>query len=346
MTYTEAIRSGFALVNRRLQLVAVQVGMMVVNCIGFFIMVGIPLGIAFIIFGLDLTGLAEINDIFALFKNPAELLSKYFGLILIVISSLLLYILVATTLGLYVFGGSVGVIGRALLDPYLKFSMRAFFTEAKKIFFPLMWFSFFMGLIFMVIAFFLGLFGGGIAAIVSSAKSQDSTLALFLGIFFTLIMALIALSIIFAALAVTIYGIAVLFFKGEGAVRTFKAAVKFLWNDQHAFWLYILILMGYLFASFILMLIVYPIKLIPFVGIIISFPIQILSYVIQSYLGLVIIAVTFNYYFNAEVKKEEPVSETPAETIDESSTGAEDTSSPQDPAQEEPHPEKGEQGQA
>jgi len=224
--------------------------------------------------------------------------------------------------------------------------MRAFFTEAKKMFFPLMWFSFFMGLIFIAIAFFLGLFGGGIAAVVSGAKSQDSTLALFLGIFFTLVLALIALSIILAALAVTIYGIAVLFFKGEGSVKTFTGAVKFLWHDQHAFWLYIIMFFGYILSSFILMLIVYPIKLIPIVGMIISFPIQILSYVVQSYLGLVMISVIFIYYFSAEIKKEEAVPGTPAETIDESSMSVEDISGLQAPAQEEPHPEKDGQGQA
>ena len=72
MIYTDAVKSGFSLINRNWQLIAVQVGMMIVNCIGFFVIVGIPLGIAFIVFGLDLTGLAEMRDIMGLLRHPTE----------------------------------------------------------------------------------------------------------------------------------------------------------------------------------------------------------------------------------------------------------------------------------
>lgn len=343
MTYAEAIKSGFRLINSKWQLVAVQVGMMIINCIGFFIVVGIPLGIAFIIFGLDLTGLTELRDILGVFQNPAELLSKYFWLLLILISSILFYVLLASTLGLFVFGGSFGVLGRSFIEPVSKFRMHSFFSEAKKIFFPLMWFSLFVGLVFIGIAFILGLFGGGAAVMVSFAKSQDSTLALFLGIFFSLILILIALSIILTALAVTVYGFAILFFKGEGAVKSFKGSAEFLWNNQQAFWLYVILFIGYVFASFIMMLIVYPFNLIPFIGTILSFPVQILSYVVQSYLGLAMIAVIFNYYFDAEIRKTEKIPETPDYTTGGSSTTAEDISVSQSPEHEETPSQKDEQ---
>lgn len=334
MTYSEAIKSGFRLVNSRWQLVAVQAGMMLFNCIAFFIMVGIPLGIAFIIFGLDLTGLTEIKDFIGVFKNPAELLSKYFGLVMIVISSFLFYILMVTTLGLYIFGGSVGIIGRSILDPSSKFSMKSFFREARKFFFPIMWYSLLVGLVFIFIAFILGLFGGGIAAVVSAAKGQDSTLALFLGIFFSLILILIGVSLILGVLSVTVYGIAVLFFRGEGAVRSFRDGFKFVWVHQNAFWLYALLLIGYIIVSFLVMLIVYPFNLIPIIGTIISIPFHIISYVVQGYLGLVIVAVVFNYYFEMEMKKNLPSPiETPVETTPESSSGPEDISSSEAPGQ-------------
>ncbi len=327
MTYSEAIKSGFRLVNSRWQLVAVQAGMMLFNCIAFFVMVGIPLGIAFIIFGLDLTGLTEMKDLIGVFRNPAELISKYFGLVMIVVSSLLFYILMVTTLGLYVFGGSVGIIGRSILDPSFKFGMRAFFAEARKYFFPIMWYSLVAGLVFIIIAFILGLFGGGIAAVVSAAKAQDSTLALFLGIFFSLILILIGICLILGALAVTVYGIAVVFFRGEGAIRSFKSGFKFVWDHQNAFWLYVILLMGYVIVSFIVMLIVYPFNLIPIIGTIISIPFQIISYIIQGYLGLVIIAVVFNYYFEMEVKKTlPPPVDASAESTSASSGSPEDIS--------------------
>jgi len=213
MTYTDAVKSGFKLVNRNWQLVVVQAGMMLTNCIGFFVVVGIPLGIAFVVFGLDLTGLAQTRDIIGLLSHPSELISKYMGLVLIVVVSFLLYLIIVSTVGLFVFAGSIGSVGHAVIDPSRKFSMKLFFAEAKKVFFPLMWFSLFMGLVFIVITFCLGLLGGGVAAIVQSAKSQDSTLALFLGIFFSLVLALVGVAIILAAIAITVYGLAVLFLR-------------------------------------------------------------------------------------------------------------------------------------
>lgn len=57
MTYIEAVKDGFRLVHRNWQLVLVQLGMVIVSSIGFFVIVGIPLAIAFIIFRLTLQGL-------------------------------------------------------------------------------------------------------------------------------------------------------------------------------------------------------------------------------------------------------------------------------------------------
>ena len=339
MTYSEALKGGFRLVNSRWQLVAVQATMMLFNCVAFFVMVGIPLGIAFIIFGLDLTGITQLKDLLAVLRDPAELISKYFGLVLIVISSFLFYILMVTTLGLYVFSGSVGIIGHSIVDPSFKFGVRAFFSEAKKLFFPIMWYSLVAGLVFIFIAFILGLFGGGIAAVVSTARDQDSTLALFLGIFFSLILILIGLSLILGALAITVYGIAALFFKREGAMKSFREGFAFVWEHQNAFWLYVILLMGYVIASFIVMLIVYPFNLIPIIGTIISIPFQIVSYVIQGYLGLVVISVVFNYYFEMEIKKTLPPPAVTVGTAAEGSSGPEDISPAPAPQQEPTPPE-------
>jgi hypothetical protein len=318
--------------------------MMLFNCVSFFVLVGIPLGIAFIIFGLDLTGLAEMKDLMALLKNPAELLSKYFGLVLTVLICFVVYIVLATLVGLYVFSGSIGTIGRSLIEPSPKFSLRSFHEEAKKLFSPLMWYSLAVGLVFLGITFVLGLLGGGVAVTVSSAKSYDSTLALFLGIFFSLVLVLVGLSIILLALAATVYGTAVLFFKREGPLRSFNSAIKFLWNKPHSFWLYVILLSGYVAASFLVMLVVYPFNLVPIIGPVIAFPFQILSYVVRGYLGLVLIAAVFIYYYNGETKKEAvEVSPPPvSDTTTGPAGGVEDISVPQGPGQETAQPGKAE----
>ena len=347
MTYTDAVKSGFRLINRNWQLVAVQVAMMIVNCIGFFIIVGIPLVIAIVIFVQGALGMTEMKYVLDSLKNPDELFSKYFGIVMIVVISFFLYILIASTLGLFVFAGSIGSVGRSVLNPSLKFSMKLFWAEAKRIFFPLMWFSLVMGLIFIAIAFVLGLLGGGAAVIVQGAKSQDSTLALFLGIFFSLVLVILGIAVILGVISITVYGLAVLFFKNEGAVRSCREAARFLWERQSAFWLYVLLFFAYIIASFILMLFTYPFNLIPIIGTIISFPLQLASYVVQSYMGLAILATVFIYYYEAEIRKPEATvtgTVKQADTLnaaEESSIGPEDISGAGVPQQEETPPAKG-----
>ncbi|MEW6418803.1 MAG: hypothetical protein AB1480_11900 [Nitrospirota bacterium] len=301
MTYIEAIKDGFRLVHRNWQLVIVQVGMVIISTVGFFIIVGMPLAIAFIIFGIDLTRYTEIKDIFRILEVPSGIISRYLGLLLIVSASFLLYIIMVSMLGVYVFGGSIGVIGRALKDRTLKFRMHTFFDEAKRLFLRLLGFTAVMGIVLIAAAFVLGVLGGGIAALVSFAQSQDSTLALFLGTFFSMILVIIALILILGILSTAMYGVASLFFKGTGPLKSFMEAIHYVVRNPLAFWLYTILFGGYILASFLVIVLSYSLTLIPVIGTVLSFPYQLISYVFQTYLGLAIIAIVFTYYYSAEI---------------------------------------------
>lgn len=313
MTFIEAIKDGFRLVNRNWQLVLIQLSMVFVSSIGFFIIVGIPLAIAFIIFGIDLTELANVRDIFRILREPSDILSRYLGLFLIVLSSFLLYITLVALLGIYVFGGAIGVIGNSIRERASRFNAHTFFGEAKRLFLRLLGFTSVIGIIFVLAAFFLGILGGGIAALVSFAQSQDSTLALFFGTFFSLILIIIAVVLILGILSITLYGIAALSLKGTGPLRSIKAAIQYMLRHPDAFWLYTVLFVGYLLASFLLIVLGYPFTLIPIIGTILSFPYQLISYAFETYLGLLIIAAILTYYYSTEIsiKPVEPVIEVP-----------------------------------
>jgi hypothetical protein len=302
MTYHEAIKGGFRVVNRNWQLVLIQLSMVFISSIGFFVIVVIPLAIAFIIFGVDLTAMADFHEIVTIFKEPSDILTKYFGLFLGILACFLLYLILIAIFGIYVFGGSVGIIGRSLRDGSLKFHVSTFFDEAKRLFVRLLAFTSFVGIIFIVLAFFLGILGGGIAALVSYAQAQDSILALFFGTFFSLIMVIMAAILILGILAITLYGIASLCFKESGPVKAVQEAWQFLVRHPNAFWLYTMLFLGYLLAGFLLVLFSYPFTLIPFIGTILSFPYQLISYAFETYLGLIIIATMLNFYYSTEIQ--------------------------------------------
>lgn len=312
MTFADALKDGVRLVSRSWQLVLIQLSMVFISSVGFFIIVGVPLAIAFIIFGIDLTGLASLKDAIRMLREPSDILSRYIGLLLIVLSSFFIYITLVALAGIYVFGGAVGVLGNLIRDSAAKFTSHTFFSEAKRLFLRLLGFTSVIGIIFIIVAFFLGILGGGIASLVSFAQSQDSTLALFIGAFFSLLLIIVATALILGILSITLYGIASLVFKGTGPLKSIRSAAKYLYRHPNAFWLYALLFFGYLLAGFFLILLSYPFTLIPIVGTILSFPYQIISYAFETYLGLVIIATILAYYHSTEcpVEPTEQVPET------------------------------------
>ena len=332
MGYIEAIKEGFRLVNRVWQLALVQLSMMFISGIGFFVFVGIPLAVAFILFSIDLTGITE-KDIFQLLKEPSEIISKYFGIVLFVVLGLLVYFLAAITFSIYVFGGSVGVIGRALENKTLKFNMHLFFAEAKRLFLPMLSFTTLVGIILIGVAFVFGILGGGVVALISFAKSQDSTLALFLSLFFSLILLLLLLTLFLGILSITIYGTAVLSIKGIGPLKSLKDAFQYIMKRPQAFWLYLLLFGGYILSSFLLVLLGYPFKFIPVIGPILSFPYQLISYVFQTYIGLAIIAAIFIYYYSSEIRREPVVeSSTPQTPLTDKEPQSSASNNPTQPA--------------
>lgn len=331
MTFIDALREGFRVVNRNWQLVLIQLGMVFLSTIGFFLMVGIPIAIAFIIFGIDLTELADMKDIFRVLKGPSDLLSKYLGLILIIIASFLMYVILVALLGIYVFGGSIGILVQSLRDEARKFTFRAFFDEAKRLFLRLLGFTSIVGIILIIAAFLLGTLGGGIAALVSFAQSQDSTLALFFGSFFSLLLIVLALVLILGILSITLYGVAALAFKETGALRAIRETVQYLIRHPSAFWLYSGLFAGYLITSFLLILVGYPFTLIPIIGTILSFPYQLISSAFETYLGIVIVATVLVYYYATEIhpEKTSPSIEKPVQSPSEKEEyPAQDTGSP------------------
>lgn len=325
MTYSDAIKNGFRLVNKNWQLVLIQFGMMLVNCIGFFVFVGIPLAVAFVIFGLDLTEMTELKNLLGTMKDATEIITKYLGLIIVLVVSFVVYLLVAASVGLYVFGGSAGIIGRAVRDSSDRFNMNTFFSEGRRLFWPLAGFTAIIGIIFLGVAFVIGVFAGGIGVIISIAKGYETTLAVVLGIFLSLLLFCVGLALIISSIALALYGTAAIVLKGTGPWQATRDTIKYLYRSPAALWLYCIAFGGYILATFLLVLLGAPFSLIPIIGAIIAIPYQIFSYAVQSYLGLVIVAVIFIYYFSTEVKPSETPDEG-TEPVSVNSTPLSDTS--------------------
>lgn len=334
MTYIGSIKTGFKVVNRNWQLVLIQVGAMFVSLFGFFIFIGIPLAIAFIIFGIDLTNLSRPDDIIGLFKRASDLLSQYLGLAILLFTSLIIYLLSVFAIGVFVCGGSIGTIARTIKTTE-SFHFKTFLTEGKRLFFKLIGFTAIIGAGFLILAFILALLGGAISALVSFARGQEAALALFLNIFFSLLLFVIGLGLIIIILSITVFGTAIIALDGHGPIRAIKNAVQYIYKRPQGIYLYCLIFFAFVIINFALILIGILIGLVPLIGPLLSFLYQLFLYFLQSYLNLIMIATILVYYHSLLT----PLTE-------KDSTQTLDTSPSIDPQQEGVHPQKGETAQA
>ena len=297
MTYIATIKEGISTVHKNWQLILIQFASMFLSCLSFFIIVGIPIAIAFVMFGLDLTEILRLKDVVSAFKGSAELLNKYFGMALIIIISLLVYLTSIIILWIFTIAGVIGILAETISSGNRQFTLGGFFAEGRKLFFPVLVFSIIVGIIFITLAFILGILGGGASSIIDMAKAQEATLGLFLGVFFSLVLLSAGLAMILITLSVTIYGIANLVFNQSKPFAALKDTARYLYSQPSAIGFYGVLLLGYMVIGFVVILIGTPLALIPIIGSLLAIPYQFVTYIIQGYISLIMLSSIFHYYY-------------------------------------------------
>jgi hypothetical protein len=296
VTHIATIKEGILTVNKNWQLLFIQLITLALSGLSFFIIVGMPIAIAFILFGLDLTEILRLKDLVSVFRGSAELLNNYFAMALIILCSLLIYLSFILVLWVYSLGGTIGILTKSILNDISKFSLKTFLHEGKNFFFRLSMFSSVIGIVFLAIAFLLGILVGCASSIIDTAKSYEAVFGLFISFFFSMVLMSIGIVLILLTLSAATYGVAHLAFYQSRSFTALKETVKYLYSKPSAIGFYTVLLLGYIVIGFIVILIGAPLTFIPIVGPLISLPYQLLTYMVQGYLSLVMLASIFHYY--------------------------------------------------
>ncbi|MCX8031241.1 MAG: hypothetical protein N3A59_06665 [Thermodesulfovibrionales bacterium] len=301
MSYIVVLKDGIKVINSCWQLVLLHLLSAVISFISFFLIVGMPISIAFIVFGLDLTEILRAKDIYEVYKSSVDLLKRYFAMAIVIITSLLVYFTIIFTLWLFTVAGSLGTITEIIKSEIKRYTNKVFFSQGRKLFFPIFGYSSLIGLILVVLAFVLGILGGGISSVIEVAQKQEAVLALFLSVFFSIIIFITGIFLIFIILSITVYGIAEIIFHRSSPFKAFRETVKYIYNNPSSVLFYSLLLIGSVIVIFIVILLGSPIILIPFLGPILSPLFQIASTLVQAYINLVVFASAFVYYYKTAI---------------------------------------------
>lgn len=263
--WSEAI----ATVHRNWQLVMMQLLFMLATlcCLFFFII--IPVGIAFVFFGIDLTALfdaREISDVLTVFHQTSGLLPRYFGVAIMVMFGLLLHLSSFVVLSVVNFGGTVGMLVQGMLDGTRRFSFSEFIHEGKQLFGSIFIYSNLIGIMIFIPIFFMGIVRDGATLLTDLASRQDATFAHFLNTFFMLLLLCIGLFVFLVFGAMAFYGFAEIARNRAKPFRAMSAVLHYLISKPAASAYFALVSCAFFGALSLLVLFVYLLSFIPMMG--------------------------------------------------------------------------------
>jgi|Deesub1362A_J573_1020465.scaffolds.fasta_scaffold20175_2 hypothetical protein len=298
MGFSEALIGGLRLLNRNWQLVLIQLVLVVVNCISLVFIVILPLFVIVLALGLNPSMLQQIH-------SPQDLFSLAPGIILSSAALFLIYITFVTFLALYVFCSSAGVLSKSAIDIESRFSLREFFSEGKRLFFPFLSYSALIGLIAIFVVFIFALLLFLLPVTSLALKGMGNLTSSIVSSLLALVLFFLFMIILLGIMSVMLYGMARIIFRGRGAFATLKDVVNYLLRNPQAFAVFVIASLIYLIVNLLVFLIGTPLHITPGTGSLLSIPFQILYYAFQSYSGLWILSVILLYYYKTEIEQPE-----------------------------------------
>ncbi len=156
MNYLSVIKEAMVVTNKNWQLILMQFIFMILSFVSLLTIVGIPLAIAFVIFGIDLTEILRQQDLISVFHIGADMLKNSLPIVLFVILGFVLYVDSVISMWIFAYAGTIGSLAKTIINGQ-KFSLRFFWTEAKRLFFPLFIFTNVIGFAFALLAMVMGI---------------------------------------------------------------------------------------------------------------------------------------------------------------------------------------------
>lgn len=296
MGYLSIVSQAFAAVHQNWQLVMMQLLFIVatLGCFIFFII--IPVGIAFVFFGVDLTALfdaREVTDVLTIFRQTGGLLTRYLGVAVMVMFGLMLHLSSFVVLSVVNFGGTVGMLTQYMLDRSRIFSFKEFIHEGKHLFGSLFIYSNLIGMLIFVPLFFMGIVRDGAAMLTDIARHQDATFAYFLNMFFMLLLLCIALSVFLLFGAMAFFGFAEIARNHSKPFKAMKVVFHYLIGRPAALGYFAVVACAFFGVLFVLFVVVYLLSFLPVAG---SFFSVVVYHFGMAYATVVMFAAMCQYY--------------------------------------------------
>jgi hypothetical protein len=289
----ETIKDGFRLANRNLPLVVIRIIVTFINLASLAVFLGLPVLVAIAFLGFDI---AHAKDLLpSIMDNPFDVVSRYLGLIFLLIAALILYMLFSSLLILYSFSGIMGVLRSSAVNTQFRFKVSSFFKEAGKNFFRLFRLLSLVMIIALASITATLVIGGISAAIMKSVTGAETTIEVFFSSFVTIFIIIISIIIILASIIFSVFSMVISVVTMEGAMATVSSAYNFIKEKPQSLLFCIILFVGIITVNAIFFSLQIPMQFMPFMMPLV----YLLNALGQSYLIIVMWSSLIMYYIKS-----------------------------------------------
>ena len=289
----ETIKDGFRLANRNLQLVVIRIIVTFINLASLAVFLGLPVLVAIAFLGFDL---AQAKDLLpSVIDNPFDVVSRYLGLIFLLLAALMLYMAFSSLLILYSFSGIMGVLRSSAVNTQFRFTVRSFFQEAGKNFSRL--FRLLSLVLLSTLAFIIAtlVVGGIAAAIMKSLSGSETAIEVFFNSFVTIFIIIFSVIIILTSIIFAVFSLVISVVTMEGAMASMSRAYNFIKEKPQSLLFCIVLFIGIITANAMFFSLQIPMQFMPFMMPLV----YLLNALGQSYLIIVMWSSLIMYYIKS-----------------------------------------------
>jgi len=310
MGYFELVKQGVKRANSNWPLLVIQFVAGVITVFGAFVLIGVPVIIGVIMVGFDVSQMTEVERVFS-DMGFQDILSRYLGVIIILILGIFLYIVFAICLSAYVQAGTAASVGRSALKHAYEFKLSTFFKDAKRFFRPMLLYNI---LLFFIMCFLIAvailalvaMAAAGVLAVGAEAVGAGGgTVSVFLQWLITL-SAVFFFVVMFAAfVGLSMQGMAPLVMRGQGPVKSLQTAMGFWDKDRKSLWVVAMVVGGIVLVELVATALGLAIQMIPLVGPLINIPYRFIANILGMYLWIAALSTVFYYYARRHARKKQ-----------------------------------------
>lgn len=292
------INNGIKTVHKNYQLLFIHFLFLFVSFFGLFFILSIPLGILFIIFGIDLTDILK-ESFFDMILSSINLMKKFLIFAVVFLFCLFVYIIMVFMLWVYIFSGTVGIMSQ-FLQKGITFNSKDFNRYGKQFFWKVAFFTIFSVLIFIFLTFVFGFIGEVSSKITAFLNRYSHAVSVFFNVFFYLSILFASILVFILWITYTLFGFYGIFIKNFSVKEAIKETRKILMLYPQSIGRAALLFITYILMFGVILSFVPMLAVIPHIGTFLAAVYQFVTQFAHIYISMVVFASFLSYYLSID----------------------------------------------